>query len=77
MCVDVPINMCVTAVVKKEVYMIDFKNYTTQQLEAALDVIDQITRAGNQLLECVKLSAGVLQELVRRLDDMEEVQGRG
>lgn len=53
--------------------MVDFKNYTTQQLEAALDVIEQITKADSQLLECVKLSAGILQELVRRLDDMEEV----
>lgn len=57
--------------------MIDFTIYTTQQLEAALDVIEQITKADSQLLECVKLSAGILQELVRRLDDMEEVLGRG
>ena len=57
--------------------MVDFKNYTTQQLEAALDVIEQITKADNQLLECVGMSAGILQELIRRLDDMEEVQGRG
>ena len=57
--------------------MVEFKNYTTQQLEAALDVIDQITRADSQLLECVMLSAGILQELIRRLDDMEEVSGRG
>ena len=69
--------MCVTYVVKKEVCMIEFSNYTTQQLEAALDVIEQITKADSQLRECVKLSAGILQELVRRLDDMEEVQGRG
>ena len=66
-----------TYVVKKEVCMIEFSNYTTQQLEAALDVIEQITKADSQLRECVKLSAGILQELVRRLDDMEEVQGRG
>ena len=57
--------------------MVDFKNYTTQQLEAAPDVIDQITKADSQLLECVGMSAGILQELVRRLDDMEEVLGRG
>ena len=57
--------------------MVEFKNYTTQQLEAALDVIDQITRADSQLLECVKLSAGILQEILKRLDDMEEVLGRG
>ena len=57
--------------------MVEYTNYTTQQLEAALDVIEQITKADNQLLECVRMSAGILQELVRRLDDMEEVQGRG
>lgn len=51
--------------------MVDFKNYTAQQLEAALDVIEQIEKAGSPLLECVKLSAGILKELVRRLDDME------
>ena len=56
--------------------MVDFKNYTTQQLEAALDVIEQITKADNQLLECVGLSTGILQELIRRLDDM-EVRDRG
>ena len=57
--------------------MIDFKNYTTQQLEAAHDVIEQIIKADNQLLESVKLAAGILQEVVKRLDDMEEVRGRG
>ena len=57
--------------------MVEFKNYTTQQLEAGLDVIDQITKADSPLLECVKLSKGILQELIRRLDDMEKVQGRG
>ena len=57
--------------------MVDFQNFTTQQLEAALDVIEQITKADNQLLECVGMSAGIQQELVKRLDDMEEVLGRG
>lgn len=58
--------------------MIEFSNYTTPQMEAALDVLEQITKADCPLLECVKLSAGILWELSRRLDDMEEeVQGRG
>ena len=57
--------------------MVEYTNYTTQQLEAALDVIEQITKADNQLLECVRMSAGILQEILKRLDDMEEVQGRG
>lgn len=51
--------------------MVEFKNYTAQQLEAALDVIEQIEKADSPLLECVKLSAGILKELIRRLDDME------
>lgn len=51
--------------------MVDFKNYTAQQLEATLDVIDQIEKADSPLLECIKLYAGILKELVRRLDDME------
>ena len=67
--------MCVTRyVVKKEVNMVEFKNYTVQQLEAALDVIEHIEKAGSPLLECIRLSAGILKELDRRLDDMEEAE---
>ena len=51
--------------------MVEFKNYTAQQLEAALDVIEQIEKADDPIMECVRLSAGILKELVRRLDDME------
>ena len=51
--------------------MVDFKNYTAQQLEAAIDVIEQIEKANSPLQECVRLSAGILKELVKRLDDME------
>lgn len=43
---------------------------------ASLDVIDQIEKADSPILECVKLSAAVLKELVRRLDDMETVHTR-
>lgn len=58
-------------VVKKEVYMVDFKNYTADQMSAALDVLEQVGRADEPLLECVKLSVGLMKELSNRIDDME------
>lgn len=51
--------------------MVDFKKYTADQMYATLDVLEQVERADEPLLECVKLSVELMKELYNRINDME------